>query len=56
MEICAGDEFVQPDNQTREGYNKGPQSNKRPRKNEERVRHFHTTTGNILIEIKGNPC
>ncbi|KAJ8426573.1 hypothetical protein Cgig2_022310 [Carnegiea gigantea] len=28
---------------------------KRPRKDEERVRCFHTTPRNILVEIKGNP-
>jgi len=33
---------------------KGPQADKRPRKDEERVRHFYTTSRNILMEIKGN--
>ncbi|KAJ8446778.1 hypothetical protein Cgig2_016088 [Carnegiea gigantea] len=28
---------------------------KHPRKDDERIRHFHTTPSNILMEIKGNP-
>ena len=54
-EICVGDVVVRSDNRKRGGEDKGPQADKRPRKDEERIGSFHTTHRSILIKIKGNP-
>lgn len=53
--MCVVDDFVRPENTKRGGEDKGPQADKHPRKDEERVGHFHTTPRNILMEIKSNP-
>ena len=52
--IYASDDFVQPDNRKRGGKDKGPQTDKRPRKDEESVVRFYTNSRNSLLEIKDN--
>lgn len=54
MKICSGVNFVWQNTRKRGEEDKGTSLGKHPRKDEERVGHFHTNPLSILMEIKVN--